>query len=365
MKRFKQILIVFILLNSTSLIANSITKNIENLKKGQCSGCDLRNANLTRLSFSLSGVDLSNANLSGVDLKHLDLSGSDLSNANLARADLYGTNLSNANLENVNFDGARLARANLKEANLSKAKLNNANLRDANLTGATFCRTLTPSGIDNSGCYYVNDNSKIKIDDQLMIIRTISAEPYSEDQQVKLKAAEYSLEGIKKLEIINYADTNVTTSDKINCNISEDDLTYFMLQQCEESKKPKTYSSNTQVENKSTQSYSNNTQVENKSTQVSSNRFSKYDSELEMTCIFEPNALSPSGSHTVFQKKGNYVHHEGKKDLIIETDTSTNKKFIIKNDGIYKIFGFYGMIDFVKKRLYLNESDTTKYQNCY
>jgi len=103
----------------------------------------------------------------------------------------------------------------------------------------------------------------------------------------------------------------------------------------------------------------------NSTSLIANDRFSKYDSELEMTCIFEPNVLNPSGSHTVFQKKGNYVHHEGKKDLIIETDTSTSKKFIIKNDGIYKIFGFYGMIDFVKKRLYLNESDTTKYQNCF
>ena len=49
-----------------------------------------------------------------------------------------------------------------------------------------------------------------------------------------------------------------------------------------------------------------------------------------------------------FFKNNNHVHHEGKKDLII-TDGRTNKKFIIKNDGIYKIFGFYGMIDFVKR----------------
>ena len=103
----------------------------------------------------------------------------------------------------------------------------------------------------------------------------------------------------------------------------------------------------------------------NSTSLIANGRFSKYDSELEMTCIFLPNALSPSGSHVVYQKKGNYIHHEGKKDLIIETDKKTSKRFIMKNDAMYRIFGFYSMVDFVNKRLYLNQNKTTEYIDCF
>ena len=135
-----------------------------------------------------------------------------------------------------------------------------------------------------------------------------------------------------------------------DCN--SNNLTYFELNQCKKDGKISSHSQTPDVK-KRTPSY------------AQSDSFSKFDSELEMTCIFLPNALSPSGSHVVYQKKGNYIHHEGKKDLIIETDKKTNKRFIIKNDSIYRAFGFYSMIDFANKRLYLNENKTTEYNDCF
>ena len=57
--------------------------------------------------------------------------------------DLTGADLAEVHLEYVN----------LKGANLAGADLTGVNLKDAySITGAKFCNTMTPWGIDNSGC---------------------------------------------------------------------------------------------------------------------------------------------------------------------------------------------------------------------
>jgi hypothetical protein len=78
-----------------------------------------------------SGVDLHNANLSGVYL---------------AGADLHAANLSGANLNGINLFGAELSRVNFSKANLCKANLfcstlRKADLRGTNLSGADLSRT--------------------------------------------------------------------------------------------------------------------------------------------------------------------------------------------------------------------------------
>ena len=80
--------------------------------------------------LDLTGVKLSNANLSGLNLK-----GVNLSNANLSGADLHRANLSYANLSNANLAGANLSNADLMLANLIGANLIGAVLEEANLTG--------------------------------------------------------------------------------------------------------------------------------------------------------------------------------------------------------------------------------------
>lgn len=91
--------------------------------------------------LNFSGVDLPEANLSGVKL-----SGVNLSDANLSIVNLSGANLSEANLSNVKLNVARLSGANLCSAILNNASLNVANLIRADLSraqlrGASLIRT--------------------------------------------------------------------------------------------------------------------------------------------------------------------------------------------------------------------------------
>ena len=97
--------------------------------------------NLVAIGFSLSGANLSYANLSNANLYGADLSNANLFYANLSNADLFYANLSNANLygadlSNANLYGANLYGAYLESANLSNANLSNADLFYANLYGA-------------------------------------------------------------------------------------------------------------------------------------------------------------------------------------------------------------------------------------
>ena len=73
-------------------------------------------------------ADLSDADLSGADLRRADLSDADLSGADLRWANLSGADLSDADLS-----GADLRRADLRRADLSGADLRRADLRKADL----------------------------------------------------------------------------------------------------------------------------------------------------------------------------------------------------------------------------------------
>ena len=117
--------ILILLLLSLGLIgttsAGEVETNILKLKAlNACVSCNLKRANLT-------GASLSGANLKNADLSEAFLSGTDLSEAFL--------------------NGADLSKAFLFEADLSETYLT-----DANFTGATFCNTEAPWGIENSGC---------------------------------------------------------------------------------------------------------------------------------------------------------------------------------------------------------------------
>ena len=67
--------------------------------------------------------------------------------------DFTGADLAEVHLEYVNLKGANLSNADLWRANLAGADLTGVNLKDAySITGAKFCNTMTPWGLDNSGC---------------------------------------------------------------------------------------------------------------------------------------------------------------------------------------------------------------------
>ncbi|MCT7982006.1 pentapeptide repeat-containing protein [Laspinema sp. A4] len=92
------------------------------LDTNRCAGCDLRDAQLERVS--LRGADLSEANLEG---------------ANLRNADLRYANFRSANLSKAILIAADLEAANFSQANLREVDIRGANLKDAVLTGANTC----------------------------------------------------------------------------------------------------------------------------------------------------------------------------------------------------------------------------------
>jgi hypothetical protein len=90
-------------------------------------------------------IDLSEANLSGedlriADLRNANLSGADLHRGNLSEANLRLANLRGANLVEANLSGANLRGAYLNRSDLSRADLDSANLSGANLIESNFLK---------------------------------------------------------------------------------------------------------------------------------------------------------------------------------------------------------------------------------
>ncbi|MBR8025200.1 pentapeptide repeat-containing protein [Burkholderia cenocepacia] len=131
-----------------------------NLSDANLRGSDLSDANLSGANLrgsDLSGANLSDANLSGANLRGSDLSGANLSGANLSGANLRGSDLSGANLRGANLRGSDLSGANLSDANLSGANLRGSDLSGANLRGvpkipnihqAVFAAASQPCALD-------------------------------------------------------------------------------------------------------------------------------------------------------------------------------------------------------------------------
>ncbi len=116
-------------------------------------GCAFEQADLIRVKalYRCPGCDLSDANLTGVNLTYADLSKANLSGANLAGVQLGQANLSGANLAGADLTGAKLYMANLTGATLSgarlpEAKLFNAVLDNTVLTGADLSDVLWVDG---------------------------------------------------------------------------------------------------------------------------------------------------------------------------------------------------------------------------
>jgi uncharacterized protein YjbI with pentapeptide repeats len=101
--------------------------------------------------IDLSGADLSGVNLRGALLYHVDLSGANLHGADLRQvncdstnfcdADLSAVNLSQAYLPGINLFGAKLNGANLSEADLNWTILKKVDFRGVDLTGAKLIGT--------------------------------------------------------------------------------------------------------------------------------------------------------------------------------------------------------------------------------
>lgn len=103
------------------------------LSTKSCEVCILQFANL-------SGVDLTQANLSRARLESANLSGTNLTQADLRRAQLHFANLSDAKLGKANLVSADLHRADLRRADLTLAQVMRAWLDDADLRGANLSK---------------------------------------------------------------------------------------------------------------------------------------------------------------------------------------------------------------------------------
>jgi hypothetical protein len=112
--------------------------SVMNLYEADLARADLAGANLREAD--LRGADLREANLRGADLFRADLTGADLSEANLygvnlSRAVLTGAALTGAALIEADLHGAHFTGADLSGANLTAARLINTHFEKANLTG--------------------------------------------------------------------------------------------------------------------------------------------------------------------------------------------------------------------------------------
>lgn len=124
------------------------------------SGVDLRGANLSGVSRRfdiyaydepyLQGItsDLSGINLSGADLTEAYLSGVNLAGANLSHANLTRASLSKSNLTNTDLSGANLTKACLENAEFEQTNLRGANLLHAQITGVEFFAADVTGAID-------------------------------------------------------------------------------------------------------------------------------------------------------------------------------------------------------------------------
>jgi uncharacterized protein YjbI with pentapeptide repeats len=120
-------------------------KQVDVLKKG------VRAWNEWRINSRYDGntalIDLSGANLSGLDLSsvdiftHLELFHANLTGADLTRANLGGASLVNSDLTGANLHGARLGGANLWGVYLDDACLTGTLLYDTDFTEASMNRT--------------------------------------------------------------------------------------------------------------------------------------------------------------------------------------------------------------------------------
>jgi len=115
-----------------------------NLMRANLSEANLWGANLR--GASLAGALLARANLNEADLTEAKLSGANLCDAHLNEADLIQANLSGANLTGAKLRAADLSFADLSHAHLNKVDLNFTGLRGAKLIGTDLTEASTVQG---------------------------------------------------------------------------------------------------------------------------------------------------------------------------------------------------------------------------
>ena len=132
-----------------------------NLSGAELLGIDLSSAQLSQAHFfeaNLQGADLKFANLDYAYFHKANLQDADLSYSLLTFAELQQSNLTRANLHYASLNWADLGEADLRRANLTNANLSETNLVKANLGGAD----LTGARVYGISAWDVNLNGAIQ-----------------------------------------------------------------------------------------------------------------------------------------------------------------------------------------------------------
>ena len=119
---------------------------------------DLHGQNLQNKEFvkySLSGFDLSDANLSGSFFSVSNLRNANLSGANLSDVIAYATRFDNADLSDANLQGADLMKSVFKGANIDGADFSDAMLDRAEQKA--LCERATGKTFDSLACGGISD----------------------------------------------------------------------------------------------------------------------------------------------------------------------------------------------------------------
>ncbi|MBW4562763.1 MAG: pentapeptide repeat-containing protein [Mojavia pulchra JT2-VF2] len=132
--------------NLSGVKLNGVNLSHANLSVVNLSGANLSEANLSHAKLNvarLSGANLTsailnNSSLNVANLIRADLSRAQLREATLIRAELIRADLSRTDLFEANLTSADLREATLRQANLRRANLSEATLRGCSLTGANL-----------------------------------------------------------------------------------------------------------------------------------------------------------------------------------------------------------------------------------
>ena len=106
--------------------------------------------------------DLSDAQLSGWDLKYIQLYRTELSGADLSRVDLFSADFDGAYLIRADLSDSRLSGARLRNAYLARADLSRASLSGADFTGANVAETSFHQAVISATTFVGLDLSEAK-----------------------------------------------------------------------------------------------------------------------------------------------------------------------------------------------------------
>lgn len=117
-------------------------------------------------------VDLTSKRLSGLDLSNVDFRGANLRWARMNKTDLRGANMSNVVLDSAWLMDANLERADLSGASLASTQMHRANLRNANLSRTRIVANLERADLRGADLRYADMGADMK-NQSMGLMRTV------------------------------------------------------------------------------------------------------------------------------------------------------------------------------------------------